>query len=127
MISRCGHDAKRTDVGLGSKVHYGVDFLVIHDVVNKVRRSHVALDKLVVGIVTHFHLHIFNAGAIIQFIKVDDFVVRVIFHQANHDMGSAIELKRGLGSANLKRGNKAGSRENSRASSWTLLLRNALT
>ncbi len=75
-----------TNVCLCGEVHHSVDFFVIHDVVDEVCRAEISLDKLVVGVVPNNRLNIFNAGAIIQFVEVDNFVVRIILHQPNHYM-----------------------------------------
>ena len=73
------------DMGLGSEVHNGIDLLGDNDVANEIRRTDVAFDKLVVGVLLQLG-DVLCAGAIVQAIKVDNIVVGVVLHQSLHDM-----------------------------------------
>lgn len=74
------------DVGLGSKVHDGVDFVFEESIVDNVRRGNVSLDEFKVGKVLDL-VEIFQTTAVIQAVKNDNVVLGVLLTEQNCNMG----------------------------------------
>ena len=73
------------DMGLSRKVHHSVNFLRHDDVANEINGTDVPLHELVVGVL--FQLSdVLCAGAVVQTIKVDNIIVRVVLHQPTNNM-----------------------------------------
>ena len=81
------------DVGLGSKVHDGVDFVFEERIVDNVRRGNVTLDEFEVGKVIDL-VEIFQTTAVIQAVKNDNVVLGVLLTEQNCNMGGNETYKR---------------------------------
>ena len=74
------------DVGLGGKMHDGVNFFFQKRIVHNIGYRDITLDKLEVGQVLEL-VKILETTAVVQTVENDDVVLRVFLAQQNRNMG----------------------------------------
>ena len=69
-------------MGLSGKVHNSIDIFIGHDVGYEIGAADVALDEFEV-FETGYFLEVGEAGAVVEFVVHDYFVLRVFFREEN--------------------------------------------
>ena len=68
---------------LSSKMNNTIYMLILHQLIECIKVANVHLDKLIVGFVLNV-LKIGKIASISQFVKVDDFILRILVYKKSH-------------------------------------------